>query len=269
MKKIVFIFILILGGTIFFLGWAQLTVPPGSYGVMRSKTHGLENEVIRDGEFKWFWYKAIPTNAKVSVFSVNPVKRSIRSSGHLSSGSVYASLAGLDADFSWEISGEISFNLKPDYLPQICARENVNDNEGLKKIEDSLAGRVENLILERIKSHADSGQGGEWLDSISFAASLPELTGEIQALVPEIENLGCTIQVLHLPDYDLYRSVRGLYQEYLTRQSEVLSRDITRGAERRINSRTRLEELAQYGELLTRYPILLEYIAMENGAQND
>ena len=269
MKKFLFVLILLLAlaGTIFFLGWAQLTVPPGSYGVMRSKTHGLENEVIRDGEFRWFWYKAIPTNAKVSVFNIGPVKRSVRSSGNLSSGMVYAALAGLDADFSWEISAEISFNLKPEYLPELTERENINDSGGMKGIEENLASRVENLLLQRLKSYAESEDGAK-LESLVFASSLPEMAAEIQAAIPGIENLTCTIQALRLPDYTLYRSIRALYQEYMSRQSAILSQDVTREAERRINVRIRLEELGQYGELLTKYPILLDYLAIEKGLQN-
>jgi len=269
MKKflLVLFLLLVLGGTVFFLGWAQLTVPPGSYGVMRSKTHGLEKEVIRDGEFRWIWYKALPTNAKVSVYTIGPVKRSIKSSGALPSGNVYAALAGLTADFSWEISGEISFNLKPECLPELTEKESVNDNEDLRKAEENLAARVETLVLQRLRKYADSVSGEE-IDAIAFAASYPEMNSEIQSLIPEIENLNCTIQFVRIPDYALYQSLFSLYKEYLARQNAVLSTGITDEAERRINLRTRMEELAQYGELLTKYPILIQYLNIEKGIQN-
>ena len=268
MKKILFTLILlvILAGAVFFLGWAQLTVPPGHYGVMRSKTHGLESQVIRDGEFLWFWYKVIPTNAKVAVFTIVPVKRSIRSSGTLSSGQVYAALAGLNADFSWEILGEISFSLKPEYLPELSERERISDDEGLRKAVESLAVRAETLVLERLKSYVDN-ESGEKLESLFFATSFPELNSEIQAKIPEIENVNCVVQLIRLPDYALYQSVKALYQEFLARQSAVLSLDIAREAERRINLRIRMEELAEYGELLSKYPILIQYLAIENDPQ--
>ena len=269
MKKFLLflVFLIILGGTAFFFGWAQLTVPPGSYGIIRSKTHGLETQVIRDGEFRWIWYKLIPTNVKISVYTINPVKRSIRSSGNLSSGQVYASTAGIEADFSWEISGELSFSLKPEFLPDLTARESIADDEGLRIVEGALAARIENLVLERIRKYANDETGT--LDTIVFASSLPELNREIESLIPEIENFSCTIQNLRLPDYALYQSVKSLYQEYMARQSAVLALDITREAERRINSKIRLEELTQYGELLTKYPILIEYLAVEKEIQGN
>jgi hypothetical protein len=261
MKKFaVFLLILIiLGAAVFFLGWSHLTVPPGSFGVMRSKTHGLESHTIQDGEFNWFWYKLIPTNAKVSVFTLGPVNRSIRSSGSLPSGDVFASLAGLQADFSWEITGELSFSLNPDYLPGISSRENIIDNDGLRRYEENLAIRIENIVLARIRNLAENDD----IESLIFPSSLPELEREILRTFPEIVNFSSTIQVIRFPHYELYRSVRALYQEYMAQQSLVLSQDVIREAERRINSRMRLDELAQYGELLTRYPILLEFLMIE------
>jgi len=269
MKKFLFILflLLILGGAVFFLGWAQLTVPPGSYGVMRSKTHGLEKEVIRDGEFRWMWYKVIPTNAKVAVYTIGPVKRTVNTSGVLASGDVYAALAGLNADFSWEISGEISFSLKPEKLPEFTERENISDDEGLRKAEETLGAKIETLMLQRLRNYANNANGEE-INAIAFAASNPEMNGEIQSLIPEIENLNCTIQFVRIPDYALYQSLFSLYKEYLARQNVVLSLGVANEAERRINLRTRMEELAQYGELLTKYPILIQYLNIEKDIQN-
>jgi hypothetical protein len=269
MKKFLFVLflLLVLGGTGFFLGWAQLTVPPGSYGVMRSKTHGLESKVIQDGEFRWIWYKMLPTNAKVSVYTIKPVKRTIKTSGVLSSGDVYAALAGVNADFSWEISGELSFSLKPEKLPEFTEKESVNNDEDLRKAEENLAAKVESLVLQRLKNYADNANGEE-IDAIAFTASNPQMNSEIQSLIPEIENLNCTIQFVRIPDYALYQSLFSLYKEYLARQNAILSVDVSKEAERRLNSRTRMEELAQYGELLTKYPILIQYLSIEKNIQN-
>jgi hypothetical protein len=264
MKKFLLflVILIILGGAVFFLGWAQLTIPPGSYGVMRSKTHGLESQVIQDGEFRWFWYKLLPTNVNISAFTLGPVKRIIRSSGSLSSGQVYASLAGLEADFSWEISGEFSFSLKPESLPELAARENISEDSGLRTAEENLATKIENLVLQGLKTYADNGYETE---SVVYAAYIPELSGEIQSIFPEIENFTLSIKTVRFPDYALYKSVRDLYQEYLLVQNASLSQDITKEAEKRIDLRTRMDELTRYGELLTKYPILLRYLALEKG----
>ena len=268
MKKflIVLIILIILGGTVFFLGWAQLTVPPGSYGVMRSKTHGLEEEVITEGKFRWFWYKVLPTNATVSVFNLNPVRHSIRSSGTLSSGQIYANLAGLEADFSWEISGEISFSLRPEQLPALTVRENIYDDAGLRQAMESLAVRIENAVLQRLRNYTDNDYERK-MEAITLNGALPELDSEISALFPEIEDFSCTLRVVRYPDYTLYEAVKKLYQEYLSRQSLAIRQDVIKEAENRIDIRIRLDELSRYGELLSKYPILLQYLALEKGIQ--
>ena len=266
MKKFLFVLILliILGGVIFLLGWTQLTVPPGSYGVMHSKTHGLEERVISDGEFRWLWYKILPTNTTVSVFNLYPVRHSIRSSGSLSSGQVYASLAGLDAEFNWEITGDIVFSIKPEYLPALTARENVSDDSGLREVERGIAANIERLLLQRIKTYADSGDETR-LETLRIAGTLPELDREIETQFPEIENFSCIIRSVRFPDYQLYRSVKRIYDDYLARQNELLRQEVTKEAETRIDTRTRIDELAMYGELLTKYPILLQFMALEKG----
>ena len=266
MKKFLFFlfFLILLGGAGFFFGWAHLTVPPGSYGVIRSKTHGVDPRIIRDGEFRWIWYKLLPTNVKISVYTLDPVKRAIRSSGSLHSGQIYAGLAGLEADFSWEISGEITFSLRPEQLPGLTVRENINDDGDLRRAEERLAERIETFVLQKLRSYTEGGDEKK-METLNLTGSLPELNSETLAAFPEIENLTCKISLVRYPDYALYQSVKALYRDYLDRQSAVLRPDMTREAEKRMDMNLRLDELARYGDLLTKYPILLHYLALEKG----
>ena len=269
MKKFLFVFIffLALGTAVFFLGWAQLTVPPGSYGVMRSKTHGLESQVIRDGEFRWIWYKAIPTNARVSVFNITPFRRPIKISGSLPSGQVYADLAGIQADFSWELSGELSFRIRPEFLPELSVKESIQNNDDLRILEENFAQRIENLLLQRVRVLFEDADE-EKMTSLIFSGNLPELDREIQSFFPEIDNLITTIRVVRFPDFALYQALKSLYQEYLYQQNVALRQAVLNEAERRIETRLRLDELTRMGELLTRFPILLQYLALESQLGN-
>ena len=272
MKKFLFFLLVLaaLGGTAFYFGWAQQNVPPGSYGVMRSKTHGVDQNVIRDGEFRWVWYKLIPKNVRITVFNLEPVKYAIRNSGSLSSGQVYAAAAGIDADFSWEYSGEISFSLKPEALPDLTVRENITDDEGLREAEAKLAARAGNFALQRIKGYIDAGDEKK-LETLLMMRTLPELDNDILAAFPEIENLDCEIKVFRSPDYALYQALKGLYGEYLARQAAQMNTDMLKESENRLGVKSRIDELSNYGELLTKYPILLDYLALEksNMAGND
>ncbi|MDR0513064.1 MAG: hypothetical protein LBG93_08200 [Treponema sp.] len=259
-----FIFLVILGGAAFFFGWAHLTVPPGSYGVMRSKTHGLDTNIIREGEFRWYWYKLIPTNVRVATFTLALVSRSIRSSGELLSGQVYAALAGLQADFSWEVSADFSFFVRPEALPGLVLSENLQGNEDLRAAEGRIADRIEAFAIRRLASYAENDDG-ETLRAIMFSGSHPALEDDIQSAFPEIQNLFLSVSVVRFPDHILYQSLRELYREYVSHLNALLNPAIILEAEGRMGTNLRLDELQRYGELLTRYPVLLQFLAMERG----
>jgi hypothetical protein len=260
MKKIViaFFIILILGGAAFFFGWVQFRVPPGSYGVMRSKTHGLDTAVIREGEFRWAWYAIIPTNAEIAVFSPKPVEQPIRVTGSLPSGNFYASFAELDADFSYEYTGSLSFSVRPDYLPVLMAERGVSNQEDLEAFERRIAGELASFSIRRLGKYAEEGHDLTKL-------STDKLRDDILREYPYIENPFCSIDTARYPDPALYNSLRKLYEDYLAGQQKSLESGISPPANRHINARLRLDELAKYGELLTKYPILLQYLALERG----
>jgi hypothetical protein len=258
MKKVLgFLFVLALAGTAFFFGWAQLPVPPGSYGVLRSKTHGVDGAPIRPGEFRWVWYKLIPTNAQTLVFALNPVSTPVSISGSLPSAATYAATAGISADFSYRIEASLSFTLKPDALPTLVVGKGVTDQAGLESYEKGLSREIGSFALAHLEAHAAEGDfpgGGQQGAAI--------LEAELLQAFPDIENLSFAVHSAKLPDFALYAMVRSLYDEYLARQKELLRAEIAARAERNVDSLFRFDELEKYGELLTKYPVLLQYLAL-------
>ncbi|GHT75940.1 hypothetical protein FACS1894124_7880 [Spirochaetia bacterium] len=257
----VFIILLGLGGTAFFFGWAQFRVPPGSYGVMRSKTHGIDPDLIREGEFRWVWYMLIPTNTVISRFSPNTIDQSIRISGALPMGDVYRSFAGLNTDFSWEIGGSFAFNIRPGSLPALMAERGVTDQHDLEVLERGRAREIEAFIQHTMARYAESRS--EMEDALKNDLG-DRLRADILAAHPDIENLYLSINTVKYPDFALYTVTRQLYEGYLNRQLQLLAADTALAASRHIGTQVRLDELAQYGELLTKYPILLQYLGIEN-----
>ncbi|MDR0624191.1 MAG: hypothetical protein LBG10_07150 [Treponema sp.] len=264
MKKFIaaLIILIILGGAGFFFGWAQLTVSPGSVGVMRSKTHGIDPRLIREGEFRWVWYKLIPTNVSVSVYRLDRMEHPFTVKNTLPSGSAYAAFAGITADFSYEVSAALSFSINPDFLVSLISDNNIGTQADLDAFETTVAGNIETFILRRI------GLGEETtgdFEAMFRTGSSPELETAIKESFPYIENINCLIQTVKIPDFALYRQVRGIYEDFLFRQQEYLSGGMMEKAESRIDSQFRFDELARYGELLTKYPVLVQYLAIENG----
>jgi hypothetical protein len=262
MKKFFFtLFILVvIGGAVFLLGWAQFSVPPGSYGVIISKIRGVDPLPVRSGEFRWIWYKLIPTNVKIAVFQPETEKFEVNFKSSLPSGDNYAAFAGLGVDFSWELKAVMSFGIDPDMLIPIVSRQNISNQEELNEYLQDIAQNVEVIIMSVLSSgEFDVSKLEKLLSGIPDRDIEREITGSF----PEIQNFSLLIQSARFPDFILYREVRLLYEEFLAKQREYISTAFGRRAENLITTRLHFEELERYGELLTKYPVLLEYLALE------
>jgi hypothetical protein len=256
------IVLLIVGAAGFFLGWAQLPVKAGSYGVMRSKTHGLDPALIQEGDVRWVWYKLIPANVSIQSYTLQRIDRTVTYRGSLPSAAAYSDFSGLQADFSYEISASISFNIKAGALISLITEKNIADQAGLEAYEALLAAEIEAFTLQRL---GILGEDEAELRSILNSGTSPRLENEIRQAYPFIEHFSCHIPAARYPDFALYRQIQGVYEDFLAKQRDYLSAISGSDPERQIDSRFRLDELARYGELLTKYPVLLQYLALTAG----
>jgi hypothetical protein len=262
MKKfIITLFILaIIGGAGFLIGWVQLSVPPGSYGIINSKTHGVDPQIIKSGEFRWVWYKLIPTNVQITVFRLETVKSVLEFNSSLPSGNSYAEFAGLTAkDFSWNLSGEISFNIDPDKLISLVSQNNITDQESLNAYLDDITRKMKIVILRTLTSVDTDNARLEKLLSGNHDAGMEQ---EIKNMFTEIRDFSFVVISATFPDFVLYRQIRLLYEEFLATQREYVTAGFAKRAETHIETQLRFGELERYGELLTKYPILMDYLAM-------
>jgi len=264
MKKffITLFILIILGGTAFFFGWVQFQVPPGQYGVISSKTHGIDRELVRSGEFRWIWYRLLPTNVKISVFHLEHSKFPFNYNGALPSGNTYATFAGLtNTDFTWNLQGEISFSINPDYLVRIASLNSLLSQSDLNIYMGKTSKDIE-IIIFRTLTAISSLDDGSRLENIMSGNSDYQMEQEIKSKFPEISDFKFTIQSAKFPDFILYSQLRRMYEEFLSEQRNYVSSSFGRRAESHIESQIRLEELERYGGLLTRYPVLLEYMQL-------
>ncbi|MDR0639484.1 MAG: hypothetical protein LBG27_11395 [Spirochaetaceae bacterium] len=253
MKKFVVLLIVLvlLGGAGFFVGWAGLTLPLGSVGVLRSKTHGVDPAVIEEGTFRWVWYRLIPTNAKVLPFTLKPKTGELEISGGLSQGDTYKTFAK-NANFAWKLGLAYRFSIKPEHLPALVRDKNIENDEDLEKYEADIASGIES----RARKFSITRELFENLSS-------PTLESEIRTAFPEIEFLEFRWKALVTPDFALYESGKALYDQYIERQRALLESNAAEEAARNITSQFRFDELERYGELLSKYPSLMEYIQLE------
>jgi hypothetical protein len=264
MKKLFFLLLfLALGGYIFFTGWVQFRLPAGSFAVIRSKTHGTDSRVVKDGEFRWVWYALIPTNAVVTAFKLTENAFPVHISGTLPSAETYAATAGIKADFSYEITGTVYCSLKPDSLPALAEEENLLEQAELDAWMRRFAGDAGSFVLERLWIHAEQEAVLEEIMKTGGAAILER---ELAERFPRFENWKTSLNIPHFPDVALYGEIKKLYQDFVEARQTLMNSGISDAALKNIQSRQRFEELSLYGELLTKYPILIEYLALENRA---
>jgi hypothetical protein len=257
MKKffVTLLILAILAGLGLFFGWAQQGVPPDAYGIIRSKTYGLDTRLVIPGEFRWVWYKLIPTNTTTVIFRLNPVSHEFSAHDTLPSGRMYAAFAGMDDDFSWEIRAAFSFSLRPEALVPLVNAQNISGQDELDAYENGVAADIETFILRRMDA----------LEGLLKDGESPELERAVQGQFPLIEHFSLKVKSAQFPNFDLYRQAKGLYEQYIALQRDMMSDDLREKARSRIESYQRFGELEQYGALLTKYPILLDYLALENG----
>jgi hypothetical protein len=262
MKKFftTFFVLVILAALGLFFGWAQRGVPPDAYGIIRSKTHGLDANLVKPGEFRWVWYKLIPTNVTTAIFRLNPVNHEFSAYNTLPSGNVYAAFVGINEGFSWEIRAAFSFSLQSEALIPLVTVNNIGTQEELVRYQNDIAGQIEAFILRRINT---DDEFSHQIEALLKEGESPELEQEIQAHFPFITTFSFQVKSAQFPDFALYRQTKELYENYITFQKDYLSGGLQEKAYSRIESHRRFDELEQYGALLTKYPILLEYLTLE------
>jgi hypothetical protein len=193
-----------------------------------------------------------------------PVKFDLNFNNTLPSGDSYAAFAGLGANFSWELKAQVSFGINPDRLVSVVSARNLKDQAAYESYLLDIALGIENLIIRTFSSvETDSAR----LENIMAGQRDSALEREISVIYPEIQNFSLTVQSAKFPDFVLYREVRLLYEDYLKKQREIVTAGFGRRAENHIASQFHFEELERYGELLTKFPVLLEYLALEQKKQ--
>jgi len=269
MKKllITLLILIIIGGVVFFFGWAQFSVPPGQYGVITSKTHGVDPVIVRSGEFRWIWQKLIPTNVKINVFNLELSRFPVNYSSSLPSGDTYSAFVGItNADFTWNMQGEITIKLDPQRLVTITQRHNLTGQEDLDKYTRVIASEIELIILGELSSgETDSYR----IEEIMLGSGDTSIEQIVRHRYPEIDEFSLVIYNAKIPNFILYRQLRLIYEDFLSSQREFISSTFGRRAEVHIENQLRFEELEKYGDLLTRYPVLLEYLTLEGSVNRN
>ncbi|MFP3958724.1 MAG: hypothetical protein ACLFUX_01010 [Spirochaetaceae bacterium] len=260
-KFLVGLFILLIAaGAVFYIGWVQIRIPAGSYGVVFTKTGDWNETVIRPGEFHWRWERLLPTNFTLHVFPATAHRVDLRSSGTLPSAEVYAEYLEDSPDFGYQIDLTVAYRIRASELPPLAREQGLRPadlEEWYDDYDDRITDRARGLVREVYTDAQEESPG-----RIHLASLEKELTDALAEEFSDLEFLQVVPTRVSVPDFDLYEAGRSLYFETVEARRAAIAEDAFEAEERRITEESRLGTLREYGEVLSEFPVLLDYFSM-------
>lgn len=262
--------LIIIGSVVFFFGWVSFFIPAGQYGVMLSKTGGTHKKTMYPGDFNWHWEHLIPTNSTILPFDLSPHEITTTAKGILPSGELYQKMFEGKPDFSWEITAHINGRVNPEALPFLSENLSITNQEDLNQwTENTLKNKAiltsQDLISECISDISKYE---------TFISNPASITTEIINTIMHEENsqliiTSVLIEKITIPDFSLYLTAKETYAIFQQNRSLLLAKVATEDAGKHVSEYLQIERMGQWGELLDRHPILIEFIKVMGNDSNE
>ena len=268
MKKFLvsLVIIVVAAAAVFYFGWVQLLLPADTYGVMFTKSGGWSPTVLVPGKFEWRWERLIPTNFTLYKYTIVPQVQDLKASGTLPSGDIYSQYLPGKPDFSYTIDISVTFRINPDRLADLTRSGSLTPKslpEWYKSFGDSLVSTLQRDVPAVMDKSGKSGNGMEFSQIADLLKK--QLTDEF----PDVVISSVDPHAIRMPDIALYNRARLIYEGILASKTQSIEAATRASAANQVSQDNRFETLKRYGELVSQYPILLKYLALEAGQNPD
>lgn len=210
MKKF-FLCLLILSifaGFVFYTGWTQRKIAPDAYGIVISKTKGIDNELIVPGKITWKKEFLFPTNAEIKQFKITPLTITKTVNGQLPSGDLYTSIYNSSDNFSYHFEFTVALTVPPESLIDLYRLNRITDDSSLQDYLNSCAQTMSQMaadyILKKISENSDYRVESIRREDITKASQL-------YRDYPEIEIYGFSVSESKVPDFKLYKQLQNQF----------------------------------------------------------
>ena len=269
MKKffVTLIILCMVGSTVFFVGWITYLIEPDHYVVVFSKTSGWDEQTIHPGEFAWYWERLLPTNMNIFQYQLNTVQSTIHIKKSLPSASHYAQYLDGTPEFTYTLNLKAEWIVDPDKLPVLAQSRGIlpDDMPGLiASLEHEVSNTIEHKLLQCIQDETDR------LDDTpsTFIYNLSSgLADEVSDAMENVKIRAVTLVQFDFPDLQLYQAGRNLYAEMIESRRNAIQQANAASIYEELITEKQMEALKTYGQIITEYPLLLEYFTLS--AQND
>lgn len=265
-KFLVVLFILIICAiTVFYIGWISFQIDDHEYGVIFSKTQGWDPDIIMPGEFRWHWGRLIPTNVNLYKFTIQTERSHISISRQLPSAEHYSLYLEGNPDFSIAAEAIVEWELDPYRIPYLAAERNIRpeDQETINsELSEKLSFWFEQLFEASLRNFSQE-------TIFDSAVQLENISADLQDRIPEIRILSVSVQNMKFPDLSLYESGRLLYRELVESRREAIQQANAAVLFEELIMERQLEALRTYGQIITEFPLLLDYFLLSAETETD
>jgi len=178
----------------------------------------------------------------------------------LPSGKLYASELPGNPDFSFAVTYAASYKIKEDSLYGMATSGDLGEN-GLSPFYDSVKERIQNAASDLLSQEMTKAMEGS---TFSQKALEDSVKGRIQEQLSDVEILSFETVNASFPDIELYKKAKKKYIENLEKKQEMIAQQEKESTDFNNKIDQRIELLKKYGELLTQYPVLIEYFKTKN-----
>jgi hypothetical protein len=265
MSKLIIIFVILLavGGVVFYFGWVQIQLPENTYAVIFTKTGGWDEEVTEPGKFSWRWERLIPTNCTIHKFTLKTHTTGIEASGTLPSGDIYSGILDPSPDFGFSVDMTVSFGLKPESLPALVSDASLSQDTfevWYTETKTAIASKSGSFIRERAMDVNSAISLTSMADSF-----IRDLTRYLERSFPVVDFKAVFVDNIDVPDFDLYLTAKELFLEYSESRKESYEAALSRITWTESRAEQHFNILEKYGELISRYPTLLDLFSLKEG----
>lgn len=247
--------LLLCGGAVFITGWLPLRVKPGIHAVVVTKTGGVDPAVMAPGQFRWSAAALLPTNVRLVTFNPTSAERQVELSGTLPSAAAYSAFMAGEPDFSYAMTLRLIAAPKASALPELFGRWGIADDAALSVWLNTELDLAAAELRGAMAGMADDPA------TIDHAA----LVALVSSRRPLLDVHDVEILSSRVPDMALYQEARRLYASYIERFRASVEPALAAASSKSAAEQVQIEVLKRYGELLERYPALVDYLAIQAG----
>ena len=241
------VLILVAAAVVFYFGWVQIRIPAGTHAVLHTRTGGFEDAVVPSGVFIWRWERLIPHNMTIYPFTLAPMTVETQTvEGTLPSGETYAALMEGNPSFSYKISLLVTVSLRPEALSRLVREDGLEPSN------------LEAWIADRVNQAAAGLTPIVLADPSAYlgANGMVRLEDLMRSRFEDLEISSVVASTLDVPDPELYAAARAKYLA-ISQAQETHEVGILR------QQATTMRVLEEYGKLLEQYPVLLQYLYLQ------